>query len=133
MDLKLLLSPAQKDPEPDSASAHHREDDATGDRPHWQYRLEEHPYDQPQQQRHEDHGHQHDRSYEPYQQGQQHGRPSNQDQQHYYAHQEHASQRKLRDEFAFTSILSDMQPIEAEYCPCSFVSFLLVLILFNLP
>ncbi|KAF9395371.1 Histone deacetylase 4 [Mortierella sp. AD011] len=94
MDLKLLLSPAQKDPEPDAASSQSssREHHATDDRREWQYHTEDHPYE-PQQQQHQ-HQPQFAQPHEPYQQqGQQHGQQHNQQQQPYYSYQEnHTSQ-----------------------------------------
>ncbi|KAK3814378.1 MAG: hypothetical protein J3Q66DRAFT_36410 [Benniella sp.] len=121
MDLKLLLSPAQKDPEADSASAHQtsRDDNTTGDRPNWQYRVEEHPFEQ-QQQRNDDHGHPHDQSFEPYRHGQPHGQPYQDQPDSNYTQQEHMPQQPLVPPLLSVSA-STPQPGESPQPPQYFV------------
>ncbi|KAG0324223.1 Histone deacetylase 4 [Dissophora globulifera] len=92
MDLKLLLSPAQKDPEPESEPSQgaSREVHATDDRPSWEYRAQDRPYEQPYQ----EYPLQHGSAHEPYhQQREPHNRAYSQREEPYYPHQdEHAPQ-----------------------------------------
>ncbi|KAG0367969.1 Histone deacetylase 4 [Gamsiella multidivaricata] len=128
MDLKLLLSPAQKDPEPDSEfpEDRRREEHAPDDAQNWQYHPDQYHYNQQQQRQqeqeqeqeqeqtqeehqyyHQQHQQQQQQQHVPaqgpyYHQGQQYSRPHNQQPRPYYQHQgQHEPQRLNLSSYSF--------------------------------